>query len=288
MSSSPGLDFELALPPSLGDNDPMDPRSSLRVALLNSSVGQSAVRLMLDALPGTTPRAGWFEFDAESEALWQAFHEENIADAAARSSGLTLVTPQDLCAPGEAHHAPPCIRATTAQLPFGAQACAGVLWSFALDRRAQAAAELAELRRVLRHDGCVIFSCLLADSFEVMFDVLLEVSEKVDDVALRAAVRDARRDLPRRQEVESLCATAGLRIEAIGEEERALRYGSGKEAMEDPLFAHALLQPWLRQPLSAAVQKEASQFLDAYLGTPLGVATKVAVVRARPAATPTP
>lgn len=261
----------------------MEPKRSLRVALMGSSVGRSAVRLMLDALPRARPRAGWFELDAESEGLWRAFHDESAAEPAARGHGLTLVAPQDLRAPGEGQDLPPCVRASTSQLPFAADACAGLLWSFALDRRAQAAAGLAEVRRVLRHDGCVVFSCLLAGSFEGIFDVLLEVSEKLDDVALRAAVGDARRELPHRHELESLCATAGLHIEALGEEERALRYECGKEAMDDPLFAQALLEPWLQQPLSAAIQREASRFLDAYLGSPLGVVAKVAVVRARPA-----
>ncbi|MFZ9889315.1 MAG: hypothetical protein ACO3JL_17620, partial [Myxococcota bacterium] len=108
----------------------MEPKRSLRLALMHSSIGQGAVRLMLDALPSSTPPGRWFELDAESTSMWEAFRGGSHPPETGQLQDLVMVAPQDLRAPKEGPDAPPCIRAATGRLPFPSGTCEGLLWCF--------------------------------------------------------------------------------------------------------------------------------------------------------------
>lgn len=238
-----------------------------------------SAELLLDALPELPHGVRALEVGASVGVLSRAL-SRRLLDAEPKA--LVLLAREELGPLPDAPAFVSWVQGTAQRLPFADGGFDLVAGNLVLGARAYDAARVAAMRRVLAPGGAAVASVLLQGSFEEVLDVLLEVSEQLSDVRLRAAVMDARSQPYDEAALRELFEEQGFTLEAFGVEERAVLHGAATEAAADPLLFDGLADAWLRIALDERVAQEANRFLETYYGgEPLTVRVRTAVVRAR-------
>lgn len=238
-----------------------------------------AAELLVDALPALPRGARVLEVGASVGVLSRALIERLSPE---EPKALVLLAREELGALAGAPAFVSFVQGTAQRLPFPDGSFDLVAGNLVLGARAYDAARVGAMRDALVPGGVALATVLLEGSFAEVLDVLLEVSEQLDDARLRAAVMDARNEPYDEPSLRALFEEQGLTLEAFGVEERAVAHGPASEAAADPLLFDGLADAWLRLALDEHAAAEAVRFLSTYYAdAPLTVRVRTAVVRAR-------
>lgn len=231
----------------------------------------AAAELALDALPTLAPAAPVLVVGAPARAGELG---EPLCDALRARALAPVLLGGD--GPGS-------VKGRLAALPFRPACFDAALGHLLLAGRDEDRGALDALSAAVTPGGWLVLTALLEGSFEEVFDLLTEVSEQEGLPRLRAAVNDARRGLKGGDALKALLQERGLEVDAYGEEQRALWFAGGAQAVADPLLWDGLLGGWLGEEARSPRLREAlCRFIDAYF--PDGrfpVRVQTAVVRAR-------
>jgi SAM-dependent methyltransferase len=235
--------------------------------------------LVIDAIGELSEDAVVVELDAGAGALSQPLGRA-LAEGGARL--LTLGASPDRLA---AFEGPAPLRGRIAargdRLPFADSSVDVIAANLWLGQRLEDEQRLREVARVLRPGGRLVTSVLLRGSFEELFDILTEVCEQEGLSRVRGALTDARGELYGSSELGPLLRTAGLKLDVVGEEQRALWFAGGDQVVEDPLLWDGLVAAWLSEtPIPARARQQIARFVDTYFESarfPVRVRTAVVV-----------
>ena len=238
--------------------------------------------LLLDALPPLRRGGLWLEVGAGAGALTGALSRRLASEGARlialdpRSVLLESLLPQE----GLAGR----VLARMSLLPVARASLDGIVGNLLLGSRAEDLTRIEGLASALRPGGHLVMTALLRGAFDEVLDLLIEVCETEGLPRARAAFLDAREDLPRVEELAAIFEDAHVTVEALGVEERVLRFDGGAHMASHPFVRDVLVATWLRggRSLPPAAFGELARAADAYLGPgPLPVQVRVAVARVR-------
>jgi SAM-dependent methyltransferase len=196
-----------------------------------------SAELLLDALPPLSPQMRFLEVQAGGALLSRALGER-IAGL-----GRLVLVDDDV---ERARALPPVPRrvgramAAPRSLPFRDGAFDVVL-DGALDVFADAGPRLAELRRVTRPGGFVLVAALLRESFQRLFDVVVDLAEGRRLAAVDAAVQATREALIDLEGLTARLADVGVGVVHVGVEDRLLGLYDGEALLRDRLLGDIVL-----------------------------------------------
>lgn len=235
-----------------------------------------SAELLLDALPPLAPQMRFLEIQAGGALLSRALVERIaglgrlvvVDDDVARAPGLPAV-------PRRVARA----LASPSGLPFRDGAF-DVVIDGALNVDTAAAARLAELRRVTRAGGFFLVAAVLCDSFQRLFDIVIDLAEGRRLAAVVEAVHALRDGAPGLDALRALLADAGVTTGHVGIEDRLIGLYDGAALRRDRLILDVVLgevaavaPPGFLDAVAAAV--------DGWCPEGLPVVVKTAVVSGR-------
>lgn len=238
--------------------------------------------LLLDALPPLQPQTRFLEVGAGAGPL--------AAPLAERIAGLGRLVSVDTDW-GLAQHLPQARgRAARAlaepdRLPFANGAFDVAIGNLCLGDPVEDGPRLAELRRVLRPGGWLLFTVLLRGSFEALLDVLTESCEAAGLHAQRQALLEARRSLPDEEAIRSALVEVDIAPAHLGLEDRGLFFADGAACLGDPIVKDVLLPSWLGEapPVPDQALQAAARAIDTYFGgSRFALPLRTAIVTGRP------
>jgi SAM-dependent methyltransferase len=103
------------------------------------------------------------------------------------------------------------------------------------------AARLAELRRAIRPGGFLLVAAVLRDSFQRLYDVVLDLAEGRRLEAVQREVHARRAAVPTLDELRALVQGAGASVAHVGVEERLIGLYDGAALQEDALVRDVIL-----------------------------------------------
>lgn len=200
-----------------------------------------SAELLLDALPPLSPQMRFLEVQAGGGLLSRALVERIaglgrlvvVDDDVARAPGLPAV-------PRRVSRA----LAAPLSLPFKDGAFDVVL-DGTLDVQVgvdgAGRARLVELRRVTRPGGFVLVAVVLKESFQRLFDVIVDLAEGRRLTAVEQAVQAMRDAAPGLDELKDLLRELGVTVAHVGVEDRLLGLYDGDAFRRDPLVNDVVL-----------------------------------------------
>lgn len=241
-----------------------------------------AAELVLDALPPVCEGALWLEVGAGGGALTQSLAPR------LQEGGARLVAVDGREALLQALGRPPGVKGRVAarlsHLCVARASVDVVVGNLVLGSRAEDPARLAALAGALKPGGQLVVTSLLEGAFEELLDLVIEVCEGQGLHRARAALVDARDDLPGTEALLSAAREAGLEDPTLGVLERALVFPGSAELASDPFVRQVLLASWLRDrpELPPTAFSELRRALEAYFGRGrVTVRVRTAVLRGR-------